>query len=59
MMNYSGTPAALRPIAEQVLLWVKEAEPYWDAEELRRIELCALAVREWSMFLELYGLKMD
>jgi hypothetical protein len=58
-MKHNGTPAALKLIAEEVLVWVKEAAPYWSDDELRRIELCALAVIEWSMFLELYGLKMD
>ncbi len=65
-----GTPAALMPIAEQVLAWVageraKNNTPlpddpfhtsvYVSDNELRRIELCALATREASMFFALYG----
>ena len=63
-----GTPEELRPIAEQVLAWVARhrVDPYLlqgeetlEPDDLRRIELCALAVREWSLFLTLYAPKPE
>ncbi len=57
-----GTPHELRPIADKVLLFVAEMrelgtnDPVW-IDDLRRIELCALAVREWTMVLEMYRMK--
>lgn len=61
----SGTPEALLPITEQVLSWVanKRAprndpayhDPDCTPDDLRRIELCALAVRESVFLLDLYG----
>jgi hypothetical protein len=60
-MDNDGTPQALRPIAEQVLTWVaseRQVDDGWSvipADDLRRIELCALAVIEWSMFHDWLG----
>jgi hypothetical protein len=60
---FEGTPAELKPLAEQVLGWVQrqrehsEYLAFPDPDDLRRIELMALAVREWSMFLQLYSLR--
>jgi len=58
----NGTPRELRPIADQVLAWVATHRnnewPGRDApsdDDLRRIELCALATREAAMFFDLYG----
>jgi len=63
-MTDLGTPGELRPLAEQVLVWVQRERSWKSPEDvlmpseddIRRIELMALAVREWSMFLTLYGL---
>lgn len=63
-----GTPDKLVPIAEQVLAWVAHERNRWrrtyagtsyipqdKLDDLRRIELCALATREAAMFHALYG----
>jgi len=59
-----GTPRNLVPIAEQVLAWVaNERAPrndpsfpgYVSNDDLRRIELCALATREAAMFHDYLG----
>ncbi len=52
----AGTPRELRPIAEQVLNDLRFRPLPRDVH--RRIELCALAVLEWSMFLELYEIEV-
>ena len=59
----AGTARAIFPIAEQVLAWVATRRRYNVAhdelfipdDDLRRIELTALAAREAAMFHELYG----
>jgi len=68
-MAEEGTPRAIGPIADQVLAWVASIrrEPivtmidsgasYPTEDELRRIELCALAAREAAMFHDLYGME--
>lgn len=53
-----GTPRELLPISEEVLALVarqriRRFAP--SAEDLRRIELCALATREACYFHDLYG----
>ncbi len=68
----NGTPRELLPIADQVLAWVARERAKNDAplpgdpfhtsvyvsdNELRRIELCALATREAAMFFDLYGIR--
>jgi len=61
----AGTPEALRPISEEVLQWVERQRSGLaelrrpTPDELRRIELMALAVGEWSLFLTLYGLSPE
>jgi hypothetical protein len=59
-----GTARELRPIAEEVLAWVaaerqanvgKRHRMAVHPDDLRRIELCALATREAAMFFDLYG----
>jgi hypothetical protein len=53
-----GTPRALRPIAEEVILLVARArEGVVDLtpDDLRRIELCALTALDVSMFRDLFG----
>ncbi len=60
-----GTPREILPIADAVLLWVglhksgraELRRPTPD--EIRQIELCALAAREAAMFHDLYGLESD
>lgn len=61
-MDTAGTPDALIPITEKVLAWVANERlpgpcriPRVAADDLRRIELCALATREAAMFHALYG----
>jgi len=66
-MPREGTPRAVGPIADQVLAWVadqRKLAPYQteydgpvDPDDIRRIELCALAAREAAMFHELYGME--
>lgn len=54
----AGTPAALRPITEEVLAWVarqRVAPTLATPDDVRRIELCAMATREAAMFFDLYG----
>lgn len=62
-MTSPGTARELRPVAEEVLAWVSR-ERNWKSEwevlppsddDIRRIELCALATREAAMFFDLYG----
>lgn len=63
-MEANGTPAALAPIARQVLDWVaseRNLAPYQteydnpvDPDVLRRIELCALATLDVGMLHDLY-----
>ncbi len=53
---HTGTPRGLKPIAEQVLYDLRYRPLPRDVH--RRIELCALAVLEWSMFLELYQIEV-
>ena len=55
--NFKGTPRALLPITEQVLAFVARyrARGGIDLNDLRRIELCALATREACYFHDLYG----
>jgi hypothetical protein len=52
-----GTPRELLPITEQVLAFVARyrASGGVDLNDLRRIELCALATREACYFHDLYG----
>jgi hypothetical protein len=59
----AGTPEALIPIADQVLAWVAGMKDLARAahvpddmvmDDLRRIELCALATREAAMLHSLY-----
>jgi hypothetical protein len=56
-----GTARELRPIAEQVLAWVVAHRLSGvcgiHADDLRRIELCALATIEAAMFFDLYGVR--
>jgi hypothetical protein len=55
-----GTARELGPIAEKVLAWVaiQRSQGFGvPADQLRRIELCALATREAAMFFELYGME--
>jgi hypothetical protein len=60
-----GTPRATKEIAEKVLAWVRERrdfnqaltehdEAWIDPDDLRRIELCALATQNLALFNELY-----
>jgi hypothetical protein len=51
-----GTPQALRPVAERVLAWVARQRlvGYRYEDDLRAIELCALATVEAAMFHDLY-----
>lgn len=72
-----GTPRAIGPIADEVLVWVaREQKTFRELkdnfrrqfpqqylggidrhlDEIRRIELCALAAREAAMFHDLYGI---
>lgn len=59
-MNVNGTPAALAPIAREVLAWVaqeRRKEWYDDGvapDTIRRIELCALATLDVGMLHDLY-----
>jgi hypothetical protein len=68
----NGTPRAILPIADQVLAWVARQRALWadhlentpelvlcapSLDEIRRIELVALAAREAAMFFDLYGMK--
>jgi hypothetical protein len=56
-----GTPRALLPISDEVLALVARHRDgtaelrRLTPDELRRIELCALATREASRFFDLYG----
>lgn len=60
-----GTPAALGPIAREVLAWVARQRTLLPsvrpeaadahADHLRRIELCALATLDISMLASLYA----
>jgi len=56
-----GTPRALLPITEAVMVWVAHQRSgraelrRQTPDELRRIELCALAARDIAMFHDLYG----
>jgi hypothetical protein len=52
-----GTPRELLPITEQVLAFVARVRKSGgvDLNDLRRIELCALATREACYFHDLYG----
>lgn len=57
----NGTPRELKPIAEQVLVWVAGERKQWEGllppsyeATLRRIELCAQAVLQMSMLSDLY-----
>lgn len=55
-----GTPRALLPITEQVIVWVESQRRGAEMrrptpDELRRIELCALAARDIALFNDLYG----
>ena len=62
-----GTLRARKPIAERVLAWVaverdfqrRGVHSHVSAEDLRRIELCALSTIEAAMFFDLYGLPSD
>lgn len=58
-----GTPEALIPIADSVLAWVAGMRALADSakapdpvaiDDIRRIELCALATREAAMLHSLY-----
>jgi len=57
----SGTPEELGPIADLVLEWVAaQREPRCEMrrptpDELRRVELCALATRGMSMMASQFG----
>ena len=53
-----GTPRELRPVTERVLAWVATVRQHGgvDREDVRAIELCALATREAAMFFDLYGI---
>jgi hypothetical protein len=63
MPEGNGTPRELLPVTEQVLAWVAAARarradgrcPHATADDIRRIELCALATREAAFFHDLYG----
>lgn len=62
-MGTDGTPRRIGPIADQVLAWVAVERlpgpcriPRVTSDDLRRIELCALAAREAAMFHDLYGM---
>jgi hypothetical protein len=63
----SGTPEELLPISEKVLAWVSKQRTrrranvwtYITEDDLRRIELMALATREAAMFHALYGIPGD
>jgi hypothetical protein len=65
-MNY-GTPRELKPIADLTLAFVANAKNrrarglcvHATDDEIRRIELCALATREAAMFFDLYGGTLD
>jgi len=56
-----GTPRALLPVTERVLAWVASERRHTRVlgsptpEDLRAIELCALATREACFFHDLYG----
>jgi hypothetical protein len=56
-MPSGGTPRELLPITEKVLAFVARVRKTGgvDLEDLRRIELCALATREACYFHDLYG----
>lgn len=70
-MNLDGTPRALLPITEKVLVWVEEQRKHLPAverlshagqevaDDLRRIELCALAARDIALFATLYPGAVD
>ena len=65
-MPAQGTPRELGPVAERVLVWVAQerkknerAHSYaykTPDDDIRAIELCALATREAAMFFDLYGI---
>jgi hypothetical protein len=60
--EFGGTAKELLPIAEQVLAWViieRKRRCRIHPDELRRIELCALATREAAMFHALYGMEEE
>jgi hypothetical protein len=55
----NGTPPELKIVAENVLAWVaneRKAPLGVSDDDIRRIELCAKAVMEYCMLLELNGL---
>ena len=57
-----GTAREIGPIAEQVLAWViveRKRRCRIHPDELRRIELVALAAREAAMFHALYGMEEE
>ena len=66
-MPAQGTPRELGPVAERVLVWVAQerkknerAHSYaykTPDDDIRAIELCALATREAAMFHDLYGME--
>jgi len=57
----AGTPRELLPIANATLAWVNAQRHGMQElrrptpDELRRIELCALATRDAAMLYDLYG----
>lgn len=56
-MSSEGTARALLPVTEHVLAWVARTREHGgvDLNDLRAIELCALATREAAFFHDLYG----
>ncbi len=54
---HEGTPRALIPVTERVLAWVANQRRLGlqTDDDLRAIELCALATREACFFHDMYG----
>ena len=58
MPDPDGTPRELLPVTEEVLALVarqRQRLTLLSPDDLRRIELCALATREACYFHDLYG----
>lgn len=61
-MGSDGTARRIGPIADEVLVWVNfqrnhgSLDMQFEGDALRRIELCAQAAKEASMFFDFYGI---